>query len=75
MTTYYDKPLYSIPEIIEMVGIGRTRLYQELNSERLKAVKIGKRTCVTKASLEMWLSKLDGYLPEKQRGEADVCRK
>lgn len=63
-----EKALYSVPEVIEMAGIGRTRLYQELNSGRLKAVKIGKRTCITKAGLESWLSKLEGYLPEKQRG-------
>jgi excisionase family DNA binding protein len=67
MTIPKEKALYSIPEIIEMIGIGRTRLYQELNSGKLKAVKIGKRTCVTKASLEAWLSKLEGYFPEKQR--------
>lgn len=68
MTIPKEKALYSIPEIIEMAGIGRTRLYQELNSGKLKAVKIGKRTCVTKPDLETWLSKLEEYLPEKQRG-------
>lgn len=56
MTSPKERALYSVPEIIEMVGIGRTRLYQELNSGRLKAVKIGKRTCVTKASLDAWLA-------------------
>ncbi len=68
MTIPKEKALYSIPEIIEMAGIGRTRLYQELNSRKLKAVKIGKRTCVTKADLETWLSRLEKYLPERQRG-------
>lgn len=68
MTIPKTRTLYSVLEILEITGIGRTKLYQELNSGRLLAVKIGKRTCVTEASLEMWLSNLDGYLPEKQRG-------
>lgn len=75
MTNPKERALYSVPEIIDMVGIGRTRLYQELNSGRLKAVKIGKRTCVTKDSLETWLSTLEGYLPEKQRGNVHARRK
>jgi excisionase family DNA binding protein len=67
MNALNDKALYSIPEVIEMVGIGRTKLYQELNSGRLQAVKVGKRTGVTKLSLEKWLSKLEEYLPEQRR--------
>lgn len=63
-----EKVLYSISEVIEMAGIGRTRLYQELNSGRLKALKIGKRTCVTRANLEAWLLKLEGYLPNAIKG-------
>lgn len=62
-----EKSLYSISEVIKLAGIGRTKLYQELNSGRLKAVKIGKRTCVAKTDFNLWLSKLEEYLPERQR--------
>lgn len=51
----------SIEEVIAATGIGRTKLYQIINSGLLKARKIGKRTVILKADLDQFLSDLESY--------------
>jgi excisionase family DNA binding protein len=64
MKNLQEKTLYSIKEVGQIIGIGRTRIYQELNAGGLKAVKVGKRTFITKESLDHWLDSLENYLPQ-----------
>lgn len=52
---------YSIEEALQLIHIGRTKLYEELNSGRLKAFKLGKRTLIKQASIEEWLDNLPAY--------------
>jgi len=52
------KRFYGINEVALMYGIGRTSVYKEINEQRLKGVKIGDRTLISKDSLEEWESKL-----------------
>lgn len=40
------KSLYSINELIELMGLGRTFIYQKIASGDLPIVKVGKRTLV-----------------------------
>ncbi|MGH7057674.1 MAG: hypothetical protein ACREFZ_07275 [Acetobacteraceae bacterium] len=47
------RPLYTIADATPIVGT-RTRLYDELAAERLIAVRVGRRTMVTGASLRQW---------------------
>lgn len=42
----------SIEEARAATGLGRTKLYQLINSGELKARKIGKRTIILKEDLE-----------------------
>lgn len=51
----------SIEETMSATGIGRTKLYELINTGELKAKKIGKRTIVLKADLEDFLSNLQDY--------------
>lgn len=51
----------SIEEAMSATGIGRTKIYELINSGQLKAKKIGKRTIVLKADLEEFLSNLQDY--------------
>ena len=51
----------SIEETMSATGIGRTKLYELINTGELKAKKIGKRTIVLKADLEEFLSNLQDY--------------
>lgn len=52
---------YSIQEAATLTGLGRTRLYEELNSGRLKGVKAGRRTLIPHACLQEWLASLKAY--------------
>jgi excisionase family DNA binding protein len=50
----------SVNEFCHQAGIGRTKLYQEIASGRLKALKCGRRTIIPLTEFENWL----GRLPE-----------
>ncbi len=51
----------SIEETIVATGLGRTKLYQLINSGDLKARKIGKRTIILKEDLDKFLNGLQAY--------------
>ncbi|MBK6896180.1 MAG: helix-turn-helix domain-containing protein [Alphaproteobacteria bacterium] len=51
----------SIEEARAATGLGRTKLYQLINSGELKARKIGKRTIILKEDLEDFLNNLQPY--------------
>jgi excisionase family DNA binding protein len=48
----------SIDEFCSRYGPGRTKVYQELKSGRLRARKIGTRTVITEEDAETWLQHL-----------------
>jgi excisionase family DNA binding protein len=41
----------SIPETKNLLGVGRTKIYELINEGRLEVVKIGRRTLVKTASI------------------------
>jgi excisionase family DNA binding protein len=49
---------YSIPEACAAASIGRSALYEEIKSGRLRAVKSGRRTLITAESLRSWVENL-----------------
>lgn len=49
---------YSIPEACAAASIGRSALYEEIKSGRLRAVKSGRRTLITADSLRSWVENL-----------------
>ena len=59
------KLAYSIEEVSSITGLGRTKLYQIINSGDLKSRKIGKRTLVLKEDLETFLTNLAPYEPRQ----------
>lgn len=64
---------YNIPEALSILMIGRTKLYQELNSGRLAAKKIGTRTIITSEAIDAWFETLPSYDPaELDREKKDV---
>ncbi|MBL1148323.1 MAG: helix-turn-helix domain-containing protein [Pseudomonadota bacterium] len=69
MDIQQDKLSYSIPEVTQMVGLCRTVIYRELNSGRLRAIKLGKRTLITREAIEEWLSTLDSYPMRNEEGK------
>lgn len=51
----------SIEEAAAATGIGRTKLYQKINSGELPAKKLGKKTLILQADLEVFLAGLGAY--------------
>lgn len=45
----------SIPEAVRLTGVGRTRLYTEMGSGRLRYRKCGRRTLILIEDLRDWL--------------------
>lgn len=56
-----EDTLLNISEVCERLRIGRTRLYQILNSGQLKAVRLGKRTLIPASALEQFTSGLQPF--------------
>ena len=61
----------SIQETLAATGLGRSKLYQLINSGELKARKIGKRTIILKDDLDTFLSGLQPYPTDTQGGSHD----
>ena len=64
------KLAYSIPEAIETSGIQRDLIYSEINSGRLKSIKIGRRRLVRAEALEQWLKEHEARASQAM-GHAD----
>jgi excisionase family DNA binding protein len=48
----------SIQEFSQVYGPGRTKVYEELKSGRLRGRKVGRRTIVSEDDAEDWLRRL-----------------
>jgi excisionase family DNA binding protein len=46
---------FSIEEFCRRYGVGRTKVYEELKLGRLRALKVGRRTIISKDDAENWL--------------------
>jgi hypothetical protein len=49
---------YSIDAVVEISGLGRTSVYEEIKAGRLVARKCGRRTLVIDGDLQRWLEAL-----------------
>ena len=62
MDSSFQRPVANtVTEVMRRVGISRTKFYQEVNSGRLKARKIGSKTVVLEADLQAYLDALPAY--------------
>lgn len=52
---------FTIEGACKAIGIGRTKLYKEINNGNLAAKKCGKRTIILKSDIEAYLSGLSNY--------------
>jgi excisionase family DNA binding protein len=58
----------SIPEAAETSGVGRSSIYKEIATGRLRAVKRGRRTLILSDDLKAWLLALQPVLPKRSSG-------
>jgi excisionase family DNA binding protein len=53
-----ERLAYSVKEVLELVGIGRTKLYDLIKARELPARKIGSKTVILAADLDAWVRSL-----------------
>ncbi len=53
-----EKLAFSIPEVVEIASIGRSKIYENIASGHLRAVKLGKRTLILSEDLDAFLKSL-----------------
>ena len=51
--------LIAVPAVLARLGIGRTKLYQLIDSGELRSMKIGSRRFVTDAAVDDFITRLD----------------
>lgn len=49
---------YSIEEFSALTSLGRTRVFEELKSGRLRSLKCGRRTLIPASEVDAWLNSL-----------------
>src|SRR5262249_44178749 len=54
-----DGLAYRIPEAAARIGVGRTKLLEEISAGRLRAVRVGRRVLVTERELRRYLADLE----------------
>jgi excisionase family DNA binding protein len=52
---------YSVDELAEEADVGRSKIYEELRSGRLRAKKLGRRTLITAEAADEWFAQLPDY--------------
>ena len=57
-TQSLPRAAYSVPEAVQITGVGRSRLYQEIAAGRLRSVKVGRRTLIPANAIDEWLAAL-----------------
>jgi excisionase family DNA binding protein len=68
---------YSIPEACAVASTGRSALYEEIRSGRLRAVKNGRRTIILARDLRAWVEGLPQIViaasPQREQDERDAA--
>lgn len=64
-----EKLAVSVEEAAKAAGVGRTCIFMEMRSGRLKGRKIGRRTVITIDDLNRWLT----ALPYSKSGGVEQC--
>lgn len=62
----FEKRTYTVSEIQDILGVGRTAAYNIVKSGNFKVVRIGGSIRVSKRSFDAWLDSLDEAPKESQ---------
>ena len=54
-TQQQGKFAYSIAEVAQLTSLGRTTIYEEIRSQRLRTTMVGRRRIITAQALREWL--------------------
>lgn len=64
-----EKLAFTIEEVTEAAGIGKTKIYESINSGSLKARKFGKKTLICRQDLEDFLNGLAPFETKDKKGD------
>ena len=53
-----EREFYTVPEVVAMVPLPRSTLYELIRAGKIEAKKIGRRTMIPAASLRAWIGSL-----------------
>lgn len=56
--------LNSVEAVIERLGLGRSKVYEELSSGRLRSVKVGRRRLISESALIDYIELLESGGPD-----------
>jgi excisionase family DNA binding protein len=59
-----NKVLYSIPEVVEVTGLGRSTVYLYIATGAIASVKVGSRRLVPAAAIDTFVAKLVDSQPQ-----------
>lgn len=51
-----ERMLFTVQETAEMLGVGRSRVYELIYSEQLASIKLGRSRRISKASIERFVA-------------------
>jgi excisionase family DNA binding protein len=68
-----DQLAYSISEVCQVAGIGKTSIYEAIGSGELRAVKRAKRTLILDVDLRRWLEGLPAIAPKPNVRTSDAA--
>lgn len=52
---------YDVDGAARVTGVGRNKIYDEIQAGRLEARKLGRRTVITRAAIERWFGTLPRF--------------
>jgi excisionase family DNA binding protein len=56
----HTKPRYTVTDMLALLGIGRSRLYADINDGKLLTYKIGKRRFAKPEALDSYVKECEG---------------
>ena len=61
-----ERLVYSVPEVMDLLGLSRQTVYHEINSGRLSSFTLGRRRLVSGTALRDWV--------ERREADAEIAR-
>lgn len=58
MQNKINPPLYSMPEALALMKIGKTKFYEEAAAGHITILKIGQRSLIPAKSIKAWIKSL-----------------
>ncbi len=52
---------YDVAGAARAMGVGKNKVYEEIAAGRLEARKMGRRTVITRAAIEVWFGRLPRF--------------